>query len=141
MLGSRSTLRFGRRKTDVHRTSCARRGSLWLLSLVERTAASQAAEVGFKSHRSYCGYSITVSTADCGSAHPGSIFTPFRSVLLSFAQPGPLDQRTPVVTPRAGSVAANAADCKSVTPETSKVRVLPCPFLFACPFFLTSFLR
>ena len=29
--------------------------------------------LGFESHVEYCGHSIKVSTADCGSAHEGSI--------------------------------------------------------------------
>lgn len=45
----------------------------WPLSLMVRTAASQAADVEFKSHRGHCGYSIKVSTSDCGSENPGSI--------------------------------------------------------------------
>lgn len=36
------------------------RESLWLLSLKARTPASQAGNVGFKSHRSYCGHRIMV---------------------------------------------------------------------------------
>lgn len=43
------------------------------LGLMVRTAASQAANVEFKSRRGHCGYSITVSTSDCGSENPGSI--------------------------------------------------------------------
>lgn len=44
-----------------------------LLGLKVRTSAFQAGNVGFKSHRSHCDYRTMISSADCGSAHPGSI--------------------------------------------------------------------
>ena len=46
---------------------------LWPLSLKVRTQPFQGWDIGFKSHRGHCGHSIMVSTADCGSAHGGSI--------------------------------------------------------------------
>ena len=44
-----------------------------LPSLKVRTSAFQAENAGFKSRGGHCGYSTMASTADCGSAHEGSI--------------------------------------------------------------------
>lgn len=43
------------------------------LSLKVRIPPFQGGDIGFKSHRGHCGYGITASTADCGSANGGSI--------------------------------------------------------------------
>ena len=48
-------------------------GIIWPIRLMVRTAATQAANVEFKSRMGHCGYSIKVSTSDCGSENPGSI--------------------------------------------------------------------
>ena len=55
-------------------------GVLWPLSLKVRTQPFQGWDIGFKSHRGHCDHSITASTADCGSAHGGSVSVPLRSV-------------------------------------------------------------
>ena len=67
-------------------------GIIWLLDLKDRMSASQAGNAGFKSRRSYCGYSIKAITSDCGSENSGSI---------------------PGSHIRAGRIAAIAAGCKS----------------------------
>ena len=52
----------------------------WSLLSTDRSGAEKS---GFKSHRGHCGYSITVSTADCGSANEGS--TPFSHPMGRYA--------------------------------------------------------
>ena len=48
-------------------------GIIWPIRLMVRTAASQVANVEFKSRMGHCGYSLKVSTSDCGSENSGSI--------------------------------------------------------------------
>ena len=69
----------GMEDTLVLRTSAIRRessslsGSIRPIRLKVRTAVFQAADVEFKSRMGHCGYSIKVSTSDCGSENSGSI--------------------------------------------------------------------
>ena len=118
---------------------------LWPLRLMVRTSASQAGNAGFKSRRGHVGHRTT-AVQQIVAMHAGK------------RSSGPSDRRLcrwgirlPLVTPwsrartaSAGSsrtahgngwvcLAARAADCKSVTRETSQVRVLPHPLMFACP--------
>ena len=118
---------------------------LWPLRLMVRTSASQAGNAGFKSRRGHVGHRTT-AVQQIVAMHAGK------------RSSGPSDRRLcrwgirlPLVTPwsrartaSAGSsrtahgngwvcLAARAADCKSVTRESTQVRVLPHPVMFACP--------
>ena len=77
----------------------------WPLGLMVRTAASQAANVEFKSRRGHCGYRTMASSADCGSAHPGSVSVPLRSAQSN----SPLDCLRPGSHPTGRSHSGNCS--------------------------------
>ena len=103
---------------------------LWPLRLMVRTSASQAGNAGFKSRRGHVGHRTTavqqIVALQMGVRLP--LVTPWSRARTASAGSSRTAHGNGWVC-----LAARAADCKSVTRETTQVRVLPHPVMFACP--------
>ena len=100
---------------------------LWPLRLMVRTSASQAGNAGFKSRRGHVGHRTT-GVQQIVAMHAGKRSSgPSERRLCRWGFDSPWSPHGWVC------LAARAADCKSVTRETTQVRVLPHPVMFACP--------
>ena len=102
---------------------------LWPLRLMVRTSASQAGNAGFKSRRGHVGHRTT-AVQQIVALHMGvrlPLVTPWSRARTASAGSSRTAHGNGWVC-----LAARAADCKSVTRETTQVRVLPHPLMFAC---------